>query len=377
MSDKDYYELLGVPREASKDDIKKAYRGLAMKYHPDRNQEKDAEEKFKDVGQAYSVLSDPQKRAQYDRWGHQAPGTPNFGGFSPGMNGFDPFELFRNVFSGFGDDIFGGQTGRGRQRAERHGSDLTVDLNLTLEEIAEGATKKIKIWVLSACPTCSGSGSKGGKSEVCSRCKGSGEVRQISESFLGRMVNITTCSVCHGEGRVVKDPCSECGGDGLVRTEKTINIQAPPGVAEGRYRRLRGEGNAGPHGGGAGDIIVLFHEQEHELFTRHGDDLLCEMEISYPQAVMGAAIEVPTINGTVRLTIPPGTVPGKLFRLRDKGLPHLEANGRGNQIVRVTVHVPKKVNSHQRKLLEELMAENEADSAEAKPFFHKIKDIFN
>ena len=379
MDKRDYYEVLEVNRNASPDDVKKAYRKLAMKYHPDRNKgDRDAEERFKEVGEAYAILSDSNKRAQYDRFGHQAPGA-GFGGFRMDMNGFDPFELFRTVFSnfgGFGEDIFGARTARGRSR-ERRGSDLTIELNLTLEEIAAGATKKIKIRHLAPCDACRGSGSADGKTTACPRCKGSGEVRQISESFFGRVVNIAACPACGGEGRTVSQPCPACGGDGQLRAEKTISIQVPPGVAEGNYRRLRGEGNAPARGGTPGDIIVIFHELPHELFTRHDDNILCEAEISYPQAVLGGAIEVPTLAGPVRLPIPPATPPGKLFRLRGKGIPHLEGGGRGDQIVRVTVRVPAKISSRQRRLLEELQEISDDQAADAKPLFHKVKELFS
>jgi len=384
MAKRDYYEVLEVGRDAGPDDVKKSYRKLAMKYHPDRNKDdREAEEKFKEVGEAYAVLSDSNKRAQYDRFGHQSAqqggSADGFGGFRVDMNGFDPFELFRSVFSNFGgfsNDVFSGRGARSRPR-ERRGSDLSIDLNLTLEEIAAGTSKKIKIRHLAPCESCGGSGSLNGKTSTCPRCNGSGEVRQVAESFFGRVVNIGACSTCSGEGRVVSEPCPKCGGDGQVRAEKTISIQVPPGVADGNYKRLRSEGNAPPHGGAAGDIIIVFHELSHELFTRHNDDILCEADISYAQAVLGGAIEVPTLTGQVRLTIPPGTPPGKLFRLRGKGIPHLDGGGRGDQIVRVTITVPHKISARERKLLEELQELAEPDSPDSKPFFHKVKDLFS
>jgi molecular chaperone DnaJ len=379
MPKRDYYEVLEVPRDASQDDIKKAYRKLAMKYHPDRNpNDKEAEEKFKEVGEAYAILSDQNKRAKYDRFGHQAQGMQDFSSYGFGAEGLDPFELFRTVFNfnGFGGDFFGRSSG-GRQRRVRRGSDLQLDLKLTLEEIAEGTTKKLKVKVLQPCETCGGSGSKTGKTQSCPRCHGTGEVQQISESFFGRVVNITTCSLCGGEGATVQDPCPVCHGQGVDRTEKTINFRVPGGVSEGNYQKLRGEGNA-IRNGQPGDLIVVFRELPHELFTRHGDDVIYEVEISYTQAVLGASIEVPTLGGMVKLTIPPGTSPGKLFRIRGKGITHLDSRGRGDQFVRVSIGVPEKINSEERRLLEELEKISSQKSRDnSKPFFKKVKDIFN
>ncbi len=379
MSKRDYYEVLGVSRNASEEEIKKAYRGLAMKYHPDRNpNDHDAEEKFKEVGEAYAVLADPNKRARYDRFGHQPMGTQDFGGgFGFGTEGFDPFELFRSVFSGFGGDIFGRPTGGRGHRRVRRGTDLQLELKLTLEEIAEGCTKKIKVHVLKPCDDCSGSGSRSGKTETCPQCHGSGEVQHITDSFFGRVVNLTTCNVCHGEGRIVRDRCGTCDGEGVVRREKTFDVKVPAGVSSGNYTRLKGEGNA-VRNGQPGDIIVVFKELPHKLFTRHDDDVLCEVEIGYPKAVLGSSIEVPTLNGMVRLTIPPGTPPGKFFRLRDKGIRHLESRGRGDQLVRVTIHVPEKITTREKRLLEELENMSHGGSGDSsKPFFKKVKDIFS
>ncbi len=378
MSKRDFYEVLDVPRDASQDEIKKAYRGLAMKYHPDRNpDDKSAEEKFKEVGEAYAVLSDQEKRTRYDRFGHQPMGAQDFSGFGSGMDGFDPFELFRSVFSGFGGDIFGRSAGGRGHRRVRRGSDLEINLKLTLEEIADGTMKKVKVKVLKPCDACSGSGSSSGRTEVCPRCHGSGEVQHVSESFLGRVVNVTACNVCRGEGHVIKDPCGTCHGEGVVREEKTFDIKVPAGVNTGNYTRLKGEGNA-IRNGHPGDIIVIFNELPHKLFTRHEDDVLCEVEIGYPKAVLGASIEVPTLNGLVRWTIPPGTPPGKLFRLRGKGISHLNGRGRGEQLIRVTIHVPSKISASEKKLLEELQSLSyDGSSNELKPFFRKVKDIFS
>lgn len=377
MSKRDYYEILGISQNASQDEIKKVYRKLAMKYHPDRNpDDSSAEEKFKEIGEAYAVLSDQNKRARYNRYGHEAVGARDFGG-SPFGESFDPFELFRSVFSGFGGDIFG-QYGRGsgRQRIRR-GTDLRIDLKLTLEEVAEGVTKKIKVSILKPCCECSGSGSMSGRTKTCPRCHGSGEVQQVSESFFGRVVNVTACNMCGGEGSVIDDPCKACRGDGLQRSEKTFNINVPAGVSSGNYQRMRGEGNAAPRGGQSGDLLVSFQELPHELFTRHDDDVLCEAKIRFTQAALGDVVEVPTLKGSVRLTIPPGTPPGKLFRMRNKGITHLNGLGRGDQLVRITIHVPKKIDAKVRRMLEELenIAKNSPHDND-KPFFSKIKDIF-
>ncbi len=381
MAKRDYYEILGVPKNANLDDIKKAYRKLAMKYHPDRNPgDKSAEEKFKEVSEAYAVLSDETKRAQYDRYGHaghqMGGGAGGFGGFDFGMEGFDPFDLFRSVFSGFGEDIFGRHTSRGRQRKVRRGEDITIELPLTLEEIAEGTVKKVKVRYMKHCEVCRGSGAKDGRLDNCPHCSGTGEVRHITESIFGRVVNVTTCSYCNGEGRIAKNPCSNCNGYGLTRDEKLISINVPAGVSTGNYLRLAHEGNMAPRDGVTGDIIVQFVERPHELFTRHNDDVIYEMEISFPQAVLGATVEVPTLRSTERLTIPPGTPPGKLFRLKGKGISHLNMPGRGDQIVRVNIYVPKKVTPYERKLLEELENSESIKTNNEKPFFHKIKDFF-
>ena len=380
MAKRDLYEVLGVGKKASTDDVKKAYRKLAMKFHPDRNPgDKSAEESFKEVGEAYAVLSDEQKRARYDRFGHDGPAMSGGPGGFQGVDfgeGFNPFDIFESVFGGrFGGDIFG-QRGRGGRRSTPRGSDLSLELKLTLEEIAEGTTKKVKIKVLAPCETCNGSGSKSNATETCPRCQGAGEVRQMTDSFFGRVVNITACPACNGEGRIVKDRCPNCGGDGVTRTEKNISLRIPSGVSSSNFQRLDGEGNA-VRGGLPGDIIVHFSEMTHDLFTRHGDDVFYEMEVTYPQAVLGASIEVPTLTGLVKLAIPAGTTPGKLFRLRAKGIPHLNGSGHGDQLVRVTIFVPKKIGPREKILLEELDESDNIKPNAEKPIFRKIRDFFN
>jgi len=381
MSKKDYYEVLGVSQDAQTDEIKKTYRKLAMKYHPDRNTgDKNAEDKFKEIGEAYSVLSDEQKRARYDRFGHQGVqgGNSGFGGFSQGGEGFDPFDLFKSVFGGFGggmgDDIFGKSSGR--RRGPNRGNDLSLNVNLTLEEIAEGTTKKLKIKYQAPCSNCSGSGSKDGHKTTCSTCQGAGEVKRVVDTMIGRVVNVTTCPNCGGEGTVVADPCRTCNGSGLIRDEKVVSIKVPPGVSEGNYMRMRGKGNHGVRGGPPGDILVGFEEIPHKYFSRHGNDIVYELTISYPAAVLGTSIEVPTISNITKMNIPTGTVSGKLFKLRGKGISDVNERGKGDQIVKIVIDVPKKVGAKEKKLLEELQEEMDLRRSDSKTFFNTLKDAF-
>jgi molecular chaperone DnaJ len=381
MSKKDYYEVLGVSQDAQTDEIKKTYRKLAMKYHPDRNTgDKNAEDKFKEIGEAYSVLSDEQKRARYDRFGHQGVqgGNSGFGGFSQGGEGFDPFDLFKSVFGGFGggmgDDIF--DRSSGRRRGPNRGNDLSLNVNLTLEEIAEGTTKKLKIKYQAPCSNCSGSGSKDGHKTTCSTCQGAGEVKRVVDTMIGRVVNVTTCPNCGGEGTVVADPCRTCNGSGLIRDEKVVSIKVPPGVSEGNYMRMRGEGNHGVRGGPPGDILVGFEEIPHKYFSRHGNDIVYELTISYPAAVLGTSIEVPTISNITKMNIPTGTVSGKLFKLRGKGISDVNERGKGDQIVKVLIDVPKKVGAKEKTLLEELQEEMDLRRSDSKTFFNTLKDAF-
>jgi len=378
MAKRDYYEVLGVERNASEEEIKKAYRKLALKFHPDKNKgDPAAEEKFKEVGEAYSVLSDSTKRAQYDRYGHVTPAGmgQEFRGYG---TDFDPFELFRNVMGdafGFGD-FFGGRrdTRPGRQK----GSDLQITLRLTLEEVATGVTKKIRVKKLKSCATCKGSGAKPGtQRQTCPICKGAGEIRQVSRSLFGNFVNITTCSTCGGEGTVLTERCQECLGEGLVRGENTISVNVPAGVKTGNYLHLRGQGNAGPRNGPAGDIIVMIEEKEHEFFERNRDDVIYRLELSIPQAVLGDNIEVPTLAGRAKLTIHPGTQPGKVLRMKGKGIKHLNGQGVGDQLVQVGIYVPEQLTSEERKCLESLReSENFQPKSDSKGFFRKVKDAF-
>jgi molecular chaperone DnaJ len=375
MATRDYYEILGVQRDASTEEIKKAYRKLAMEYHPDRNPgDKSAEEKFKELAEAYEVLKDPEKRSRYDRFGHSGlkegfTGFPDFG--------FDLADALRTFMSegfGFGDFF---DLGRRSTRARnRRGRDLQLKLKLTLEEIATGVQKKIKLkkWVL--CESCRGSGAAPGTSSTtCYQCHGTGEVRQVSQSLFGQFINITTCPRCHGEGKTLKEACKACNGEGRVQGEKIITVEIPAGVSTGNYLTVRGEGNVGPKGGPAGDVIIFIEESEDKNFERHGDDIIYNLPLSFSQVALGADIEVPTLNGRAKLHIPPGTQSGKILRMRGKGIPHLHSHGRGDQLVRVVVWTPTKLTAKERKIFEELeKSENCRPPQGDRGFISKIKD---
>jgi molecular chaperone DnaJ len=379
MAKKDYYEVLGIERNASKDEIKKAYRQKAMQFHPDRNQgDKSAEEKFKEAAEAYEVLSHDEKRAQYDRFGHEGVRGSAFGseGFSS-VN--DIFSHFSDIFGGSSifDDFFGG--GRTRQRRRgvgTPGSDLRVTLKLTLEEIATGVSKKIKIRKQVKCDQCNGKGAEAGTSlKSCPVCHGTGEIKSVSRSVFGQFVNITTCNNCNGEGTVVDSPCRKCMGDGRLQEETTIKIDVPAGVQEGNYMTLSNEGNAGKRGGRPGDIIVVFQEAQHEHFVRENDDIIYNLFITFPQAALGDEVEVPTLNGKVMLKIDPGTQPGKLLKMKGKGIRHLQQSGSGDQIVKVNIAIPKKLSQKEKELIKQLSEMPNIKSSsetEEKSFFSKF-----
>ncbi len=349
MAKRDYYDVLGVSRGASPEEIKKAYRQMAVKYHPDKNPgDKDAEEKFKEAAEAYEILSDAGKRQQYDRFGHDGLRGAAMGGDPFGFDLSDALRTFMEGFGGFGD-IFGGG-GQGRS-GPRRGKDLQVRLKLTLKEVAFGVDKKIKIKRYQQCSTCDGKGAESAQDvKTCSQCHGTGQVRQVSKSLFGQFVNITTCPVCQGEGKVVSKPCKSCHGDGRVRGEATLDVHIPAGVSTGNYLTLQREGDAGPKGGPSGDVHVVIEETSDPLFERHGDDILTVLNISMPQAVLGDEVDIPTLNGKARLQIDPGTQSQKILRMRGKGIQHLHGSGRGDQLVRVNIHTPEKVSKETRQL---------------------------
>jgi molecular chaperone DnaJ len=341
---RDYYEVLGVERGTSADDLKKAYRKIALKSHPDRNPgDKAAEERFKEASEAYQVLCDPERRAQYDRFGHAAfEQGAGFGGFDFAAGGFE--EVFGDIFG----DFFGGPR-RGRSRTRR-GEDLRYDLEISFEESVFGAEKSVRVPRLVACEDCKGSGSKNGAPrDTCSACRGSGQLR-----FQQGLFSIAkTCGQCQGQGSVLRDPCRKCGGGGAQRNEQTLSVRIPAGVDTGSRLKLRGEGEGGRNGGPAGDLYVVLHVREHPLFIREGNDIVCDVPIGFTQAALGSEIDVPTPHGKVKMKVPPGTQSGNVFRLKGKGVPDVRGYGHGDALVRVVVETPKKLNARQRELLEE------------------------
>lgn len=343
MNKRCYYEILEVQRTASEEELKKSYRRLAMQYHPDRNPgDGEAEEKFKEAAEAYEVLSDPQKREIYDRYGHE-------GLTSSGFRGFSGFE---DIFSSFGsvfEDIFGFRSGRSRTAA-RAGSDLRYDLSLSFMEAVTGVSKDIDIEKLERCRECEGSGAAPGTApEICSRCRGRGQVTQTSGFFSIS----STCPSCRGQGAVITSPCKACRGSGRERVQKTVNLRIPAGVETGSRLRLRGEGETGDYGGPSGDLYIFIHVEPHEFFERNGDDIYCRIPISFVQATLGASVEVPTLEGTEKLKIPRGTQGGKTFRLKGKGISRLRSHGRGDQIIETVVTIPTSLNRKQEDLLRE------------------------
>jgi molecular chaperone DnaJ len=367
MSKRDYYEVLGVERGASADEIKKAYRKLAVRYHPDKNpDDKSAEEKFKEATEAYEVLKDGEKRKLYDQYGHAGLGGQGGfqGGFGAGGAEFDlsdALRAFMRDFGGFGfDDMFGGGAARGQQ-ARHRGRDLQVKVSLTIEEIAEGASKTIKLKKMVACKTCDGSGAAPGSApKRCEECGGQGRIRRVQRTLLGQFVNVVSCPACQGEGKVISKPCPDCRGRGVVKGEETVKVKIPAGVSGGNYITLKGQGDAAERGGAAGDVFVVVEEKESDLFERHGDDLLVTVAVLAADLALGAKVEVPTVTGRVSMKIPAGTHSHKIFRIPNRGIPHLHGPGRGDQLVRVVAWTPSKISAEERKLLERLR-ELEAD----------------
>jgi molecular chaperone DnaJ len=383
---RDFYEILGVSKTASTDEIKKAYRKVAMQYHPDRNPgDKAAEEKFKEAAEAYEILSDADKKAQYDRYGHAGVSShAGRGGYSGGgMNMEDIFSQFGDIF---GDDLFGnffgGQRGRQQQRSRGiRGSNLRVKLKLNYEEIAKGVTKNIKVKKHVSCTTCQGSGAKDkGSVQTCTSCNGSGQVRRVQNTFLGQMQTVTTCPACNGEGSTITVKCTSCKGEGRTYGEETVSIDIPAGVQEGMQMNVSGRGNAGERGGMAGDLIILIEEEQHKELHREGLNVAYELHLSFTDAVFGTQVEVPTIDGRAKIKIPSGTQSGKVFRLKGKGFPAVNSYEKGDQLVHVSIWTPQHVSSEEKAMLEKL-----SHSPNFKPhpdkneknFFDKIKDMFS
>jgi len=367
---RDYYEVLEVHKNASEIEIKKAYRKLAIQFHPDKNQgDKAAEDKFKEVSEAYEILSDPEKRAQYDQFGHAGLSGAGFGG---GGFGFGAGTPFSDIFSDIFGDVFGGGT---RQRGRgRRGDDLQYTLEISFEEAANGLETKIDVPYAKRCDTCGGSGAKPGTDpKPCPTCRGAGQVR-FQQGFFSVS---RTCSHCNGEGKIQDNPCSTCRGSGSVKDTKTLSVKVPPGVETGNRLKLTNEGGQGTKGGGNGDLYVLISVREHPIFSREGNDVICETPVSFTQAALGAEIEIPTLDGKVSLKIPEGTQSGKIFRLRGKGIPVLQGYGRGDQLVVVKVETPTNLNKQQRELLEEFARISSEDvHPMGKGFLDKVMDMF-
>lgn len=383
---RDYYEILGVTKSASAEEIKKAYRKVAMQYHPDRNPgDKASEEKFKEAAEAYEVLSDADKKAKYDRFGHQA--------FGPGMGGggFHGASSMEDIFSQFGDvfgdDAFGSFFGGGRSRGGggrtrgQRGSNLRIKMKLTYEEIASGVTKNVKVKKNIICNTCNGSGAKDKTSvQTCSTCHGTGQVKKVANTFLGQMQTVSACPTCHGEGQTVTAKCTACRGEGRVYGEETISIDIPAGVQEGMQLSMSGKGNAGERGGPNGDLIIQIEEESHPELHRDGINVSYDLYISFPDASFGTSVEVPTIDGRAKIKIPAGTQSGKIFRLKGKGFPEVQGYGKGDQLVYVNVWTPQDLSSEEKSMLEKL---NASPNFKPKPdknnksFFERVKEAFN
>lgn len=384
---RDYYDILGVSKSASAEEIKKAYRKVAMQFHPDRNPgNKEAEEKFKEAAEAYEVLSDSDKKAKYDRYGHAAFGPGTQGGGFGNMNTEDIFSHFSDIFGG--DDVFsnffgggGGRrgTGGGRARGQR-GSNLRIKMKLTYEEIAKGVTKNVKVKKYVTCNSCTGSGAKDKNSlQNCSTCQGTGQVRKVTNTFLGQMQTVATCPSCNGEGSTVTAKCGGCKGEGRVYGEETISIDIPAGVQENMQLSMSGKGNAGERGGAPGDLIIQIEEEQHPQLHRDGLNVAFDLYISIPDAAFGTQVEVPTIDGRAKIKIPAGTQSGKIFRLKGKGFPEVQGYGRGDQLIQVSVWTPQQLSSEEKAILEKL---SQSDNFKPNPgkgdknFFDRVREAF-
>lgn len=385
MSKRDYYEILGVNKSADADSIKKAYRKVAMQYHPDRNPgDKASEDKFKEAAEAYEILSNQDKKARYDRYGH-AGVDPNqgFSGRGGSVNMDDIFNNFGDIFGDSGspfEAFFGGSRG-GRSSGGQKGTNLRIKVSMTLEEIATGITKKIKVKKQHACKTCSGSGAKDSKSvKTCGTCSGSGYVRQIRSTFLGQMQTTASCPTCNGTGQQIANNCSSCRGSGMEMGEETIDIQIPAGVEDGMQLSMRGKGNVGSNGGPAGDLLISIEQKAHESFTRDGMNVHYDLYVNLADAALGIQSEVASLNSTVKIKIPPGTQSGKIFRLKGLGLPSVQSYDKGDQLVHVHVWTPKNLTAEEKLMLEKIKNMpnfNPHPSSDEKGFFDRMKEFFN
>ncbi|TND09053.1 MAG: chaperone protein DnaJ [Bacteroidetes bacterium] len=382
MAKRDFYEILGVAKNASPEDIKKAYRKLAIKYHPDKNPgDKASEEKFKEAAEAYEVLSNTEKRQRYDQFGHAGVGSSaagGNGGYGGGMNMEDIFSNFGDIFGGaFG---FGGQ-GQQRGRRVNKGQNLRVKVKVTLDEIANGTEKKIKVQKYVSCEKCKGTGAAGGSSyNTCSTCGGRGQVTRVTDTILGRMQTASICPACSGEGQTITDKCKSCYGDGVTRGEEVITIRIPPGVHEGIQLSMNGKGNAGPRGGIPGDLVIAIEEVEHEHFTRDGNNLLYEHYLNFSDAALGTSIEIPTLDGKARVKIDAGTQSGRIIRLKGKGLPDLNGYNRGDLLVSLQVWTPQHLSAEEKQLLEKMRESKNFQPAPGKKdkgFFDRMKEYFS
>ena len=391
MEERDYYEILGVDKKATAEEIKKAYRKKAIQYHPDRNQgDKEAEEKFKEAAEAYGVLSDPEKRQRYDQFGRAGVsgaagnGGP-FGGFGGGMSMDDIFSMFGDIFgghTGFGGGFggFSSSYGGGTNVRKHRGADLRVRARLTLQEISTGVEKKFKLKKYVSCPHCHGSGAEGNAgTDTCPNCKGTGTVIKSQQTILGTMQTRSTCPNCGGEGRIIKNKCKECAGEGIVYGEEVVTVKIPAGVAEGMQLVMNGKGNAGKHNGIAGDLLIVIEEEKDKELIRDGNDLVYNLLLDFPTAALGGKVEIPTIDGRAKVNIDPGTQPGKVLRLRGKGLPDVNGYGKGDEIVNVSIYVPETLSRDEKKALEQMQNSDnfKPNSSVKEKIFKKFKSLFD
>ena len=378
MEKRDYYEVLGVDKNASANDIKKAYRKLAIQYHPDKNPgDKAAEEKFKEAAEAYSVLSDPDKKARYDQFGHAGLGGAAGGGFNgAGMDMNDIFSMFGDIFGGSG---FGGFGGGSSRPMKNRGNDLRVKVKMNLQEISTGITKKFKLKKYVTCPHCNGSGAEGNAMETCPDCKGTGRVVRTQQSFFGMMRTEVACPRCNGEGKIIKNKCPHCNGDGIVMGEEVVEVNIPAGVHDGMQLSMRGHGNAGKRNGIPGDLLIFVEEEQHPTLVRDGNDLIYSLLLDIPTAVLGGQAEIPTIDGKAKITIEPGTQPNKVMRLRGKGLPVINGYGRGDIIVNISIYIPETLSKDEKKAFENFRKSDNFMPSESikEKIFRRFKNFFD